>query len=68
MTCAVPRLVLVYGAKMQISVEMTKLSKKTQFHVALFTDFFSDNSSLKPMAWVEFHIFSHKKFILSKML
>ena len=26
---------LIYGARMQISVEMTAVSKKTQFHVAL---------------------------------
>ena len=40
MTCAVPRLLLIYGAQMEISVEMTKLSTKTQFHVALFIALF----------------------------
>ena len=40
MTCAVPCLVLIYGAQMEISVEMTKLSTKTQFHVALFIALF----------------------------
>ena len=31
---------LIYGAQMQISLEMTELSKKTQFHVALFIAIF----------------------------
>ena len=31
MTGAVPRLVLINGAQMKISVEMTKLGDKTQF-------------------------------------
>ena len=26
---------LIYGVRMQISVEMTAVSKKTQFHIAL---------------------------------
>ena len=30
-----PSLVLIYGVRMQISVEMTAVSKKTQFHIAL---------------------------------
>ena len=30
------RLVLIHGTQLQISVEMTNLIKKTQFHVALF--------------------------------
>ena len=30
-----PSLVLIYGVRMQISVEMTAVTKKTQFHVAL---------------------------------
>ena len=52
MTCAVPRWVLIYSAQPQIYVEMTKLSKKTQFHVALFIALFFDNFSLKPVTWV----------------
>ena len=30
----------IYGAQMQISVETTEVSKKTQFHVALFMALF----------------------------
>ena len=36
---------LIYGARMQISVEMTAVSKKTQFHIALLI-------ALKPLVWV----------------
>ena len=60
-TCAVPRLVLTYSAQMQIYVEMSKLSKKTQFHVALFIALFLDKFSLKPVAWVPFGISLQKE-------
>ena len=45
MTCPIPNtqypsLVLIYGARMQISVEMTAVSKKTQFHIALLIALF----------------------------
>ena len=36
MTCAVPRLVLIYRAQMQISLEMTKLSLRCFFHCFIF--------------------------------
>ena len=67
MTCAVPRLVLIYGAQMEISVEMTKLSRKTQFHVALFITLFFDNFSLKPIAWVSYGISLHRTVTSSNL-
>ena len=36
MTCAVPRLVLIYGAHMQISAEMTKLGSRCFIHCFIF--------------------------------
>ena len=46
------RLVLIYGAKMQISVQMAELSKVTQFNGVLFIALFFIYFFLKLIAWV----------------
>ena len=51
----------MYGAQMQISVEITEVSKKTQFQVVLFIALFFDNFSLKLMVWVPCGILLQKE-------